>query len=258
MNRSVVVTGAAQGIGRGIAAVLVEQGWSVVGLDVEGDALSTTASDLGITGVVGDVRSRVDLTRAATRALELAPLRGWVNNAGVEQPTSARSLDEAALERIVAVNLGGTLRGCAVAVEQFLAHDVAPGGERGSIVNISSIHAGAGFPDSFVYAATKGGIDALTRQLAVDEGAHGIRTNAVRPGAVMTPLTRTFLDASDDPEALLAEYAALHPQGRLVDPREVGTVVAFLLGPDSAMVNGQSLGVDGGASARVFAYPPHD
>ena len=246
---AVVVTGAGNGIGRAVAAELVGRGRTVVGLDRDAGALRAVADQLGTAfrPVTGDVTVRADHRRAAATA-DRAALTGWVNNAGIEIPTTAARLDEDHMHRIVEVNLIGTMLGCATAVEAF-------GDRGGAIVNVSSIHALAGFPEAFVYAATKGGIDALTRQLAIEEGHRGIRCNSVRPGAVRTPLTQSFVEAADDPDALLAEYAALHPIPRLIEPVEIATVVAFLLSADASFVNGAGVTVDGGATARCFAYP---
>ena len=159
-----MVTGSANGIGEAVARLLVERGWWVVGLDRDVAALELLAAELGerFAPAPGDVTQRADHERAREIAERLGRLTGWVNNAGIERPTTARALVEADLQAIVGVNLVGTMLGCAVATEVMRDRG-------GAIVNMSSIHALVGFPESFVYAATKGGIDALTRRRVATE-----------------------------------------------------------------------------------------
>jgi NAD(P)-dependent dehydrogenase (short-subunit alcohol dehydrogenase family) len=248
----VVITGAARGIGRASAERCLADGWQVVGVDVDEEALRETASNLGaeFIAVGGDISARLTHERAADAAESAGDLAGWVNNAGIEIDARAEDVRDEDLERTLAVNLAGTAYGCAVAVRRLRAAR-----KPGSIVNVSSVHAVAAFPASFAYDASKGGIDALTRQVAVDYGAAGIRCNAVRPGAIDTPLSQRTASEAADPEAEWASYAEIHPLGRIGKAAEVAAVIAFLLGPDSSFITGACIAVDGGASARCFAYP---
>jgi NAD(P)-dependent dehydrogenase (short-subunit alcohol dehydrogenase family) len=247
-----VVTGAAGGIGRATAQRLVADGWRVVGVDLDAEALERVADEDAFTPVAGDVSERATHERAAVAAEAEGILAGWVNNAGIEIPGRAHELCERDLERTLSVNLVGTALGCATATARFLAH-----GSGGAIVNVSSLQAVAAFPASFTYEASKGGIDALTRQVAVEYGAAGIRCNAVRPGAIDTPLSERTAVESGDHAAAWASYAELHPLGRVGRAAEVASVIAFLLGEDASLVTGACIPVDGGAAARCFAYPPH-
>jgi NAD(P)-dependent dehydrogenase (short-subunit alcohol dehydrogenase family) len=250
----VVVTGAASGIGRATAERLLRDGRSVVGLDLDEAGLEelahVAAGPVGV--VVGDVAERGAHERAADAAEELGRLHGWVNGAGIWVKTRAHDLAEEDLDRVLAVNLKGSILGCSVACARILA-----GGEGGAIVNVSSIEAIVAFPDAVAYEASKGGIDALTRQVAVDYGPAGIRCNGVRPGAIMTPLADVYLEAyAEDREEMLQSWRDLSPLGLVGEAEDVAAVIAFLLSEDARFVSGELVNVDAGATARCFRYAP--
>ncbi len=250
----VVVTGAASGIGRATVERLLRDGRTVVGLDLDQAGLETLAGNApGSVGfVVGDVAERGAHERAADAAAELGRLRGWVNGAGIWAKTRAHDFAEEDLDRILAVNLKGTILGCSVACARMLA-----GGEGGAIVNVSSIEAVVAFPDAVAYEASKGGIDAITRQVAVDYGPAGIRCNGVRPGAIMTPLADVYLEAyAEDREEMLQSWRDLSPLGLVGEAEDVAAVIAFLLSDDARFVSGELVNVDAGATARCFRYEP--
>lgn len=249
----VVVTGAASGMGRATAERLLADGATVVGVDRDESGLARAAASLG-TGfrpLAGDVGKRETHERAAAEAAAGGQLTGWVNVAGIWIPTRAHDLDDAAVERVLGVNLVGTILGCSVACRTWLEL-----GSTGAIVNVSSIESLTAFPAALAYEASKGGVDAVTRQVAVEYGPAGIRCNAVRPGAIMTPMAELYLTGVDDREAMIESWRELAPLGRVAEPEEVADVIAFLLSDDARFVTGVQLPVDGGATARCFAYPP--
>jgi NAD(P)-dependent dehydrogenase (short-subunit alcohol dehydrogenase family) len=247
----VVVTGAASGIGRATAERLLRDGASVVGVDRAAEPLAAIEHEL-FRGVIGDVIERATHERAADAAAELGMLAGWVNAAGIWAKTRAHDLADDDLDRVLAVNLKGSILGCSVACASFLAR-----GRGGAIVNVSSIEAIAAFPDAIAYEASKGGIDAVTRQVAVDYGPAGIRCNGVRPGSIRTPLAEVYLDAyEEEREAMLQSWRDLSPLGLVGEPEDVAAVIAFLLSEDARFVSGELINVDAGATARCFRYPP--
>jgi NAD(P)-dependent dehydrogenase (short-subunit alcohol dehydrogenase family) len=251
MSAVVVVTGAASGIGRATAERLLRDGGSVVGVDRHAEGLEALAGD-GFAAVVGDVVERATHERAANTAAELGTLAGWVNAAGIWAKTRAHDFAEGDVDRVLAVNLKGSILGCSVACARFLA-----GGGGGAIVNVSSIEAVVAFPDAIAYEASKGGIDAITRQVAVDYGPAGIRCNGVRPGAIMTPLAEVYLAAyEENRETMLQSWRDLSPLGLIGEPEDVAAVIAFLLSEDARFVSGELVNVDAGATARCFRYPP--
>lgn len=249
---SAVVTGAARGIGRAIAARLVADGVSVVAVDVDEDALAEAASLLGeaYRPLVGDVGEWATHERAADAAEGAGPLRGWVNNAGIDWVGGAHEIDAEHIERGLRVLQLGAMYGACVAVRRMLP------ARRGSIVNVSSIQGVAAFPRYFVYDAAKAALLMVTKSIAVDYGPYGIRCNALLPGTVETPMTEATLPPELDREEALRREGLLAPMLRVGQPEEMAEAVAFLLSERASYVNGAQLVADGGASARCFAYPP--
>lgn len=239
---SVIVTGAAGGIGAATCELLAARGFDVVAVDRDHDALASLTARLpGILTAAGDVRDD-DVLRAARAAGETAgPLTAWVNNAVVLRPLPLHETDSAFIDEQLAINLVSVVRGCREAVASFVENDVA-----GAIVNVTSIHAQHPFPGLPLYATAKGGVEALTRQLCVEYGERGIRVNAVAPGAVDTAMT---VGPGDRDEALRSA-GALSPMRRVSAPGEIAAAIAYLLSPDAAGINGHVLAVDNGMSAQ--------
>jgi NAD(P)-dependent dehydrogenase (short-subunit alcohol dehydrogenase family) len=246
-GKSVVVTGAARGIGAAIAEAVIEAGGAVALLDIDPAGADTAAalSDRGAARFFAcDVRSLDEVERAVSAAeQELGGLDGLVNNAGINAYFDAVEMTEADWDSVFAVDLKAAW---------MLAKATLPGliARRGSIVNISSLQARLTLRGFFPYAAAKAGLEGLTRSLALDYAAAGVRVNAVAPGYTETHLVREWLDLQDDPEATLKHVLENIPLGRMASPREVGDAVVFLLSEQASAITGATLAVDCGIGAR--------
>jgi NAD(P)-dependent dehydrogenase (short-subunit alcohol dehydrogenase family) len=252
MAKSVVVTGAASGIGRAIAERLAKE-FIVILVDVNTQLLPEVESGITSTGgkayvCDGDVAVRDTHKKAVALANERAPLSSYVNCAGWTRGAPLHDFpdDPKVLSELIGANQIGTFYGCAEAVHSFIENKLP-----GTIVNISSVHGRRAWRDHAVYEMTKGAIDALTRNVAVVYGPYGIRANAVAPGAIMTPaLKQSFVDAPD-PVERRNSLEKLTPLKRIADASEIAEVVAFLLSPLSSYLSGQSIAVDGAWTAAL-------
>jgi NAD(P)-dependent dehydrogenase (short-subunit alcohol dehydrogenase family) len=254
MSGVVVVTGAAKGIGRAICERLREDGQITVAVDIDEAGLAEVASSLGegcipLTGNIAMWRTH---EQAASAAGDAGGLTGWVNNAGIDVVGAAHEVDEQALRQALDVLQLGPMFGCSVAVREML-----PRGH-GSIVNISSIQGAYAFPRYYAYQAAKAAVAMISKGIATDYGRYGIRCNAVLPGAVDTPMTREALarDVGGDLSDALRGEGELATLGRIGKAVEIAEVVAFLLSERASYVSGAAIPVDGGATARCYAYPP--
>jgi NAD(P)-dependent dehydrogenase (short-subunit alcohol dehydrogenase family) len=254
-SATAVVTGAAMGMGMEISRRLLDDGVSVVGIDVNATALEAARTELGegFEPLVGDVSAWDTHVQAADAAERRGPLRHWVNNAGIDIVGGAHEVTPEHIEQGLRVLQHGVMFGCAIAVRRMLP------ARTGSIVNISSIQGVAAWPRYFVYDAAKAAILMATKSVALDYAPHGLRCNVVLPGNIDTPMFRAGIP--EDPElrqAWLDGEAALAPMLRIGQPSEIADVVAFLLSDRASFVNGAEVIVDGGAMVRCVAHPPID
>jgi NAD(P)-dependent dehydrogenase (short-subunit alcohol dehydrogenase family) len=237
--RPALVTGAARGIGRAIAARLVRDGAPVVLLDRD-PAVADTAAELGATGwVVADVSDPAEVRRAVADTLDcLGGLWALVNNAGIFGKTPLLEIDPAEWDEVMAVNARSVL----LTTQAVAPAMIAAGG--GRIVNLSSMAAKAGTPGEAAYAASKAAVMALTRIAAAELGPHGITVNCVCPGYVLTDM-----GAESRTTEQVEAWAAQSPLGRCGTPDDVAGVVAHLVSDDAAYQTGQAVNVSGGMLA---------
>jgi|AntAceMinimDraft_12_1070368.scaffolds.fasta_scaffold06965_2 NAD(P)-dependent dehydrogenase (short-subunit alcohol dehydrogenase family) len=242
---SVVVTGASSGIGLGVVGHLLNEGWNVVGLDIDVAPNLDVEGGTSYTHIQGDVRERALHVQAGTAAAALGPLRGWVNCAAIADSASIHLATAEHFEKVIAVNLGGYFWGCSVAVGIML--DTG-----GSIVNISSGQAIRGRDRYPAYAASKGAILALTTQVAAEYADRQIRCNSIVPGVIVTPLAERLAAAASDESTLRRSWDVMSPIGRLGTPNDVAHLVDYLIGEKSTFMTGAEIALDGGQ----FVLPP--
>ncbi|MEO7572043.1 MAG: SDR family NAD(P)-dependent oxidoreductase [Acidimicrobiales bacterium] len=239
-GRVALVTGAGSGIGRATVHRLVDEGATVVAADLSQDGLDVTAKDSArpevVTQLVGDVSDPGFGPAAVAAALAHGRLDLVVNSAGILRFEHSHEVALASWQRIIDVNLTGTFLVCQAAIPALL-----DGG--GAVVNVASTAALAAHPWAAAYSASKGGVLALTRTLAIEYAKQGLRANAVCPGSIDTPITGAF-NPPDGADARLL-HRIMSPVG-MAQPSAIAAAIAYLGSDDASHVNGADLRVDGG------------
>jgi glucose 1-dehydrogenase len=260
-GKNVLVTGGTSGIGQAIAVRFAEHGANVAinylrspdeAAETEEQVHACTAKvrQRGVRDVLvgADVAQEDDVVRMVAQTVErLGSIDVLVNNAGIQVSRPSDELSSADFDRVLAVNLRGAFLCARETIRRFL-----DAGTAGSIVNISSVHQIIPKPDYLGYSVSKGGMQNLTRTLALEYAARGIRVNGVGPGATITPINRAWVD---DPEkaAAVEEHIPLRRAGTA---DEMAGVTAFLASDEAAYITGQTLFVDGGLTLfPSFATP---
>jgi glucose 1-dehydrogenase len=260
-GKNVLVTGGSSGIGQAIAVRFAEYGANVAinylrqpdeARDTEERVRACTAkvAQHGVRDVLvqGDVSKEDDVVAmVAAAAKGLGGLDVLVNNAGIQISRPSSELSSAEFDKVIAVNLRGAFLCAREAIKRFLDAE-----KPGSIVNVSSVHQLIPKPDYLGYSASKGGMQNLTRTLALEYAGHGIRVNGIGPGATVTPINRAWID---DP--VKREQVESHiPMRRAGTADEMGAVACFLASDHAGYITGQTIFVDGGLTLfPSFATP---
>lgn len=233
--KKVLVTGAAQGIGRAIAELFVREGASVIALDIKAEALAT------LHGCQAKVVDLLDAGAVAAAGADAGTLDVLVNCAGYVDAGDLLATTERGLDLSFDLNVRATIRMTQAVLPAMLAAG------KGVIVNIASV-AGAmiGVPNRLAYCASKGAVVGLTRSIALDYVGRGIRCNAICPGTVQSPSLDERLAATGNADAARAAFVARQPMGRIGTAEEVANLALFLASDESAYTTGTAIAIDGG------------
>jgi NAD(P)-dependent dehydrogenase (short-subunit alcohol dehydrogenase family) len=245
MTRVAVVTGAAEGAGKGIAARLASDGFKVAGLDWQGEKMEQTAAEIVANGgtilpFTVDVSERASVDAAYTEIREkFGPIQIVVANAGISFMVPFAELSTEVWDKMLAVNLTGAFHTIQAAVNDMIA------ARWGRIITISSSAALSGGPMLTHYAASKGGMIGLTKALARELAVHQITANTIPPTLIDTPMAHRDGGPAGG-EAFYKQIVDMVPLGRAGTPEDIGAAVSFLASDDASYITGQVIPVNGG------------
>ena len=234
-GKRAVITGAAQGIGKAIAAAFVAEGAELLLADLDAAKLAATAAELSQEGFVADLSSKAEIDRLFARvAQRWSGLDVLVNNAGITHAADLNDLTEADFDRVLAINLKAPLWGTQAAARLM--------GQGGAVINMSSVNAVLAIPNQIPYNVSKGALKQLTNVTALALAPKGIRVNAIGPGSIMTDMLRGIMTDSAAQDRIISRT----PLGRCGEPEEVAAIAVFLASAESSYITGQTIYADGG------------
>ena len=244
-DKVALVTGAAQGIGLACAQAFVREGARVVMADVNEEKGGKAAADLHAAFVRCDVSRKADVVAAVARAVsEFGRLDILVANAGIVHAAEFLDLEEADFDRVLSVNLKGIFLAGQAAARQMVKQ-----GGGGAIVNMSSVNAVMAIPNQVPYVVSKGGVNQLTKVMALSLAPHRIRVNGIGPGTILTELAKTAVLGNKEAERKILSRT---PLGRMGEPMEIANVAVFLASDEASYLTGQTIYPDGGRLALNY------
>ncbi len=243
-GKTIVVTGGGQGIGLGISEALLEAGATLIVAQRSSPAPALV--ERGVTWIEADLAQPQSYTSIADAIRsDHDHIDALVNNAGFMFEKSLEQMQLDDWNRMLAVNL---------TAPAFLSRALLPmlrAADAGSIINIGSIEGLAANPEHAAYCASKGGVHALTKAMAVDLGSDNIRVNAIAPGWIRSDLSDDYINAQEDPQGAWKGLYKLHPGGRIGEPRDIGQLAVYLASDASSFITGQVIVIDGGRTSKL-------
>jgi NAD(P)-dependent dehydrogenase (short-subunit alcohol dehydrogenase family) len=248
-NRVALVSGMAMGIGQGIAELFAQEGADIIGIDIDEKSGRQVAEKINSNGrlcqfFAGDVSSEESIRACIKAGLQkFGKIDVLVNVVGIAAESPLDKLDLTEWDRILRVNLTSMFLTSKYVLPAMLEQ------KHGSIIHVSSVQALLGFPGYPHYAASKGAVISLTRQMASEYACRGVRVNCIAPGTIETPMNIKVLERAADPKALRKAWERMQPTGRLGQPKDIAYGAVYFASDESSFVTGQCLVIDGGVSS---------